>query len=85
MQSSVEAEMSVSANVINSKRREENHSRDFIAVKTPFRFRKFQTIKKPGPEDGPGKCWLVARIKLRRFAGVNEPRYAASGSLLPKS
>ena len=20
--------------------------------------------KKPGPEDGPGKCWLVARINL---------------------
>jgi hypothetical protein len=21
--------------------------------------------KKPGPEDGPGECWLVARINLR--------------------
>jgi hypothetical protein len=29
------------------------------------RFRWYEGYeKKPGPEDGPGKCWLVARIKL---------------------
>src|SRR5277367_2510163 len=31
-----------------------------------------KTTKRPGPEDGPGKCWLVARINLSRLAGVSE-------------
>jgi hypothetical protein len=26
--------------------------------------------KKPGPVDGPGKCWLVARIKVKSVAGL---------------
>ena len=38
-------------------------------------------IKKPGPEDGPGKCWLVARIKVEAFS--RRERAASSGEWEP--
>src|SRR5271170_846695 len=42
----------------------------------------FQTKqKKPGPEDGPGKCWLVARIKIEAFS--RRERAALSGEWEP--
>ncbi len=43
------------------------------ALREVGNFSGTQRTKKPGPEDGPGKCWLVARIKLEALTR-REPR-----------
>jgi hypothetical protein len=60
-------------------------SKGVLRLRNKFAFGEFVAPlrmtkrKKPGPEDGPGKCWLVARINLRRLRDVSlcrnpEPR-----------